>query len=105
MSERITVEAVKAAMGGIGWGAKGLTDKLYWRFVGSVAHCFKKTLYVTGEIRGYSSLCGQHDRLFSGGQACNRPSAMLRCAACDAAEMKRRGVEKSMPESKGWERY
>lgn len=85
----------------------GLADKLYWRPVGPVPeprvqvwHCFKKLRGKKGEKDLWGSLCGDHVRTKSGGQSCQRPRVVLRCARCDGAEMKRRGWEESGPESK-----
>lgn len=74
--------------------SKGLRDKLYWRFVGDLAHCFKRSQY------GYASLCGNYALPYTRGQACRRPEAVQRCAKCDVAEMHRRGWEESGPPSK-----
>lgn len=79
---------------------KGLTDKLYWRRSGASYCCFKKA-----DGGGYVSLCQKSDRHRSGGQACARPPAYMRCAQCDIREMKRRGVEESMPHSPDWAEY
>lgn len=78
-------------------------DKLYWRQAeyaveGAALHCFKKR----GCGVGYISLCEKHIRKRSGGQACKRPPALMRCAICDNREMDRRGWEESGPESPNW---
>lgn len=75
----------------------GLVDKLYWRQVNGVGqyHCFRKV-----SQKCYLSLCGHHMLRASGGQGCHRPNAWLRCARCDVAEIKRRGKDESLPESK-----
>jgi hypothetical protein len=78
----------------------GLADKLYWRWAGGVAHCFKKTRF--GRPVVLRSLCGRYDMTRSGGQSCNRPPAAMRCAMCDSREIGRRGKESSLPESPGW---
>jgi hypothetical protein len=80
---------------------KGISDKLYWRFIHGVAHCFKKCR----DVNGYISLCDRYTNTRSGGQECSRPPAIFRCGLCDVEEMKRRGVEESMPESPHWDRY
>ena len=82
----------------------GLRDKLYWRqaVAGGPWHCFKK---LGGPRRGYVSLCLQWLIPRSGTQGCGRPPAPLRCAVCDGAEMKRRAVDESMPESRNWREF
>lgn len=72
--------------------ADGFQDKLYWRPKGLGFHCFKKV-----EGGGFQSLCGVFHREKSGGGECARPPAWARCVFCDLREMKRRGVEESMP--------
>lgn len=65
----------------------GLTDKLYWRpYVGGW-HCYKRT----NRRREWISLCLRHTIRVVGGQSIDRPPSWLRCARCDAAEVKRRG--------------
>ncbi len=74
----------------------GLTDKLYWRFVGNKAHCFKKCA-----DGGYLSLCGHWwiPRRING-QSCSRPISALRCGRCDNLEAARRGHNaETLPES------
>lgn len=80
---------------------KGLVDKTHWRFDGAPnhAHCFVRV------GREYVSLCRRLALRRIGGQRCLRPAAVLRCAACDLAEMKLRGVSESMPESKERRRW
>jgi hypothetical protein len=76
----------------------GLRDKLFWRQVSPGSyHCFKKH-----RDGGYVSLCGEWRMKRSQGQKCARPPCIRRCARCDVAEIERRGVDESMPESKGW---
>lgn len=79
----------------------GLRDKLYWRPGLSVWHrwhCFKKA-----SDGAYVSLCDHSiAREKSAGQGLHRPPAALRCARCDALEMKRRGWDESGPESSNW---
>ena len=76
---------------------KGFTDKIYWRPV-TVWHAFKRR----ADGPGYVSLCGTWMREKAGTQGCGRPPAMMRCAGCDIAEMKRRGWDESGPESTNW---
>lgn len=77
----------------------GLTDKLYWRTVGSDTwHCFKR-LHGCGRNLRFVSLCGKWERKSSGGQECRRPRPEVRCGWCDGAEITRRGWEESGPES------
>jgi hypothetical protein len=79
----------------------GLTDKLFWRPAADRSwHCFKALPREDGG--GYLSLCHRFSRKRSGGQAACRPPSLLRCAACDAAEMKRRGWEEGGEDSKNW---
>jgi hypothetical protein len=79
----------------------GLRDKLYWRPISGRWHCFKKL-----DVSGWASLCASEYVLgSSGGQSVSRPPPMLRCGQCDGQEIKRRGVEQSMPESKNWRDY
>ncbi len=76
----------------------GLQDKLFWRRVTTgLFHCFKKA-----SSGGYVSLCGQFHLARCGGQSITRPPAMMRCARCDIAEMRRRGWDQSGPETDGW---
>jgi len=82
----------------------GFTDKLFWRQptkYGGQSHCFKRV----HPGPKYQSLCRRWDLDRSGGQRCARPPAMLRCALCDVAEMKRRGWEESGPVSPHWSEY
>lgn len=87
----------------------GFRDKLYWRRVSEFDasdrlharanwHCFKKTKVGSGRSK-LVSLCQRHEIERSGGQAITRPIAVLRCALCDAFEMKRRGWDESGPET------
>ena len=78
----------------------GLSDKFYWRQVGSTFHCFKKT-WAYGR-KCYESLCTKNLKMNSGGQTLNRPLPELRCAMCDIQEAKRRGKEESLPTSPVW---
>jgi hypothetical protein len=71
----------------------GLVDKLYWRQVDGLWHCFEKYR------GGYESLCGKHRRRRSGGQECLRPEPLLRCGRCDGEEMSIRGWDESGPAS------
>ncbi len=75
----------------------GLTDKLYWRFIGGRSHCFKRERCE----KTWTSLCGRFEIGRSYGGATNRPLAELRCPICDGREMERRGKAESLPENKG----
>lgn len=81
--------------------SSGWADKLYWRKAipdNPLAqwHCFKKAA-----PREWVPLCGVGFILIkTGGQGIQRPCAELRCAACDIAEMRRRGWEWGGRESK-----
>ena len=78
----------------------GLIDKLYWREIAGKWHCFEKRVGLSGSYRiRYVSLCDVERLRRIGGQKCDRPAAILRCAFCDLAEMERRGKEESMPAS------
>jgi hypothetical protein len=109
--------------------SRGLTDKLYWRplvdDLGRRWHCFKKCLdpgAASHEKQFFLPICvigdfppcrvvvlesGSSAEGFYriGGQQCARPPAVLRCARCDILEMKRRGVEESMPELANWQDF
>lgn len=74
----------------------GLTDKLYWRYVGGW-RCFKKL-----HGGGYISLCERVEISHSCGQSCNRPPVTMRCGMCDGREAERRGKDESMPASDGF---
>ncbi len=81
----------------------GLVDKLYWRRTdGGLFHCFTSAF---NHKPRFTSLCEVHTRERSGGGRMARPPAMMRCAQCDVAEIARRGVEESMPESPDWRDY
>jgi hypothetical protein len=94
----------------------GLSDKLYWRWVGDVAHCFKRTTLVDDQDRelrrAFVSLCdAMHEYGAasssstgprSGSQRLLRPPAFCRCPQCDCREMDRRGWEQSGDESPDW---
>lgn len=75
----------------------GLRDKLYWRQVGSIWHCFKK-------VRNglFQSLCDYHTLPKSYGGRLNRPPVLLRCGLCDGEEINRRGHDESLPKSAYW---
>lgn len=97
----------------------GFTDKLYWRSAGGGCHCFKRlappfrpqrSVCVSCDDRScpkcvefarplyrYMSLCNAWYMERSGGQAIRRPIPLMRCGACDGAEMKRRGWDESGP--------
>jgi len=83
---------------------QGLKDKLYWRpvVVSGLWCCFKKS---ADAKFGFVSLCGGYGRARSGGQQCARPPAILRCARCDVAEMKRRDKEESLLELSNWKEH
>ena len=81
----------------------GFKDKLYWRRVAGFWHCFKKSRDPETGKRFYASLCGGHELDRSGGQALDRPAAVLRCGSCDGAEMHRRGWTESGPERRAKE--
>ena len=77
----------------------GFRDKLYWRQVNDgLYHCFRRARTARVE-RAWVSLCGDHWMYRSGGQKCSRPEPHARCAACDCAEMIRRGWCESGPAS------
>jgi hypothetical protein len=85
-------------------------DKLYWRPVGSglseLFHCFSKTKQGRhGRDLEFTSLCDAHRMPRSGGQMCARPPTVLRCGRCDVAEIIRREVDESMPESPDWREH
>lgn len=75
----------------------GFADKLYWRQVEGIWHCFKKRHDGT-----FQSLCDRYTRKRSGGQQCSRPPVLRRCALCDSKEIQRRDREESLPESPNW---
>lgn len=72
----------------------GLSDKLYWR---DVPHTMRFHCYAKVRTGCFQSLCGKYTIERSGGQASERPEAVLRCALCDGAEIDRRGWEESGP--------
>jgi hypothetical protein len=73
--------------------SSGFNDKLYWRQVEDIFHCFSAS---GREPPRFRSLCGeQARRQIGGGQHCARPIAVRRCARCDVLEMKRRGWSES----------
>lgn len=79
-------------------GCAGLKFKLYWRILPGHEgwHCF--SLAPKGERVGgrYVSLCGRERIAMVYGQDINRLRAVLRCRACDTAEMGVRGVDEGM---------
>lgn len=75
----------------------GLRDKLYWRPLGHLFHCFARV-----PSGSYASLCGHVRGGPIGGQAINRPAVVLRCLLCDAHEARRRGWSESGPERGDW---
>jgi hypothetical protein len=85
----------------------GLRDKLYWRRVSEIGlfHCFSSKGDGPHREHRFVSLCGTHTRAKAGGGQMARPPCIMRCAGCDVAEMRRRGVDESMPESKDWRAY
>lgn len=78
----------------------GLQDKLYWRMSRHTGkwHCFKR--YDLRRRTVWRALCCPEITIMRlEGQDIRRPIPLLRCAACDGAEMKRRGWEESGPET------
>lgn len=67
-----------------------MIDKLYWRPLVSVWHCYRKL-----KGGGFISLCYRHTIYRTIGQDIRRPITTLRCAQCDNAEKRKRGWEES----------
>ena len=78
-----------------------MVHKPKWRWVCQTSHCFIKD-DGSGPVK-YRSLCGRHVRATAGGGACRRPPPVLRCGACDGAEMDMLGHSESVAETNDWE--